>query len=141
MTQVETAKILAVLTAAYPNTYKSMTPKEAEAAVLVWAGQFADIEYDIVFMALQKAISKNKFPPTVSDVRENITSLHWEAYEVIQDGRRMGCSEEQLAEYIRIYDHTEKYRYSNNAGLELLDMMPYTNKALAAGATDERGIK
>lgn len=132
MTQTETAKILAVLTAAYPNTYKSMTPKEAAAAVLVWAGQFADIEYDIVFMAVQKAISTSKFPPTVSDVREKIRELHWEAYDAVQEGLRMGCSAEQLAEYQRIYDHTESYRY-NKSGPELRDMLPYTNKALAAG--------
>ena len=134
MTIKESAQILAVLTAAYPNAYKNMTEKEAAAVALVWAAQFADVHYNIVFMALQKAISTCKYPPTVCEVKEKISSLHWEAYEVLQQrdaGARVLTAEDR-AIYEQIYDSTAQFRY-NKSGPELKDILPYSQPMLLAG--------
>ena len=138
MTAKESAQILAVLTAAYPNAYKNITEQEAAAVALVWASQFADIPYDIVFMALQKAISSCKYPPTICEVKGKLSDLSWEAYEAIEnihrrekyttgetDGRR-------LQEYERIYELTNKYK-NRVAEPSLGSMLPYSQRALAAG--------
>ena len=135
MTTKEATQILAVLTAAYPNAYKNMSEMDAAAVALVWAAQFADVPYSIVFMALQKAISKSKFPPTVCEIKERISSLYWEAYEVIRDhetGQRR-LTEEDLAIYRHVYDSTSPYRY-NTSGPELKDILPYSQPMLLAGA-------
>lgn len=135
MTTKEAAQILAVLTAAYPNAYKNMSEMDAAAVALVWAAQFADVPYSIVFMALQKAISKSKFPPTVCEIKERISSLYWEAYEVIRDheaGQRR-LTKEDLAIYRHVYDSTAPFRY-NTEGPELKDILPYSQPMLLAGA-------
>ena len=116
MTAKESAQILAVLTAAYPNAYKNITEQEAAAVALVWASQFADIPYDIVFMALQKAISSCKFPPTICEVKGKLSDLSWEAYEAIENIRRRekyghgNTDDRRLQEYVRIYELTNKYK-------------------------------
>ena len=134
MTTKESAQILAVLTAAYPNAYKNMTEKEAAAVALVWAAQFADVHYNIVFMALQKAISTCKYPPTVCEVKEKISSLHWEAYEEIRahEAGARALTGEELTIYRQIYDSTAEFRY-NKAVPELKDILPYSQPMLLAG--------
>lgn len=138
MTTKESAQILAVLTAAYPNAYKNISEQEAAAVALVWASQFAEIPYDIVFMALQKAISTCKFPPTICEVKGKLSDLSWEAYEAIENIHRRekyrnGESDsQQLKEYVRIYELTSKFK-NRIAEPALGSMLPYSQRALAAG--------
>ena len=140
MTTKESAQILAVLTAAYPNAYKNMTEKEAAAVALVWAAQFSTVPYDVVFMALQKSISTCKYPPTVCEVKEKIGTIHWEAYEELRK-QQAGYSEltaEEEADYRRICDSTEQFR-NFNSGPELRDMLPHSRRMLTAA--DNRKIQ
>lgn len=82
MTKEEAIKILSILKAAYPNSYKGITKDEANGIIGIWAVQFIDIPYDIVSIAVQKAISTNTFPPTISEVKEKIHNLYGEAWEL-----------------------------------------------------------
>lgn len=118
MTQNEAEKILAVLAAAYPNAYKNMSDEEINGVVAVWAMQFAEMPVDIVFLALNKAISGCKFPPTISEIKQRITVLHWEAYEYISraesfhDMLERPFDHGKLQEYRRIYEETKPYEVS-----------------------------
>jgi len=103
----EAVKILAILTAAYPNAYKHMTPDEANGVVAIWAIQFADVPADIVFMALNKAISACKFPPSISEIKSRISAIHWEAYEAMNDKKLL---DKPIDEYKRIYEATMPYK-------------------------------
>lgn len=85
MTREEAIKILAVLKAAYPNFYKNMTKEEAKGTVNVWASQFVAFPYSAVSIAVQKLISTKTFPPTVSEVKERIRSLYWEAEGLLRN--------------------------------------------------------
>ena len=127
MTPKEAAQILALLTAAYPNAYKHLDEEGAATVALMWASQFSHIPYDIVFMALQKAISACKYPPTISEVKEKLGSLHWEAYEHMRTLKKG----EAYEEYRRIYDLTENHRY-NDDGPALPEMLQYSRQALTA---------
>lgn len=110
MTIEDTTMILAILKAAYPNSYKNMTKKEAMGVVSVWHMQFASIPPEIVMMALQKCISSCTFPPTISEVKKKISKIHWEAYEMLQeDCKPVLPEQEQTAEWI--YQQTRDYRY------------------------------
>ena len=107
MNRKEAAQILAILKAAYPGSYHGMTQKDAAGTVSVWAMQFAEVPANIVVLALQKCISVSKFPPTISEVKDKIQSLHWEAYE--------GMSDKYLSTEVRqrceaIYEATKEYR-------------------------------
>lgn len=83
MTKTETAQILAILKAAYPNSYKNLTTEDVKATVNVWAAQFASMPVAVVMVAVNKLISTNVFPPTITEVKERIRSLYWEAWEML----------------------------------------------------------
>ena len=105
MTKTETAQILAILKAAYPNSYKNLTTEDVKATVNVWAAQFANIPASVVMIAVNKLISTNVFPPTITEVKERMRSLYWEAWEMIDlhkrgfnelDARTLKATEEIL---------------------------------------------
>lgn len=79
MTQKEATQILAILKAAYPNSYRGMTKEEAIGTVNVWATQFINIPVDVVMIAVNKLISTNTFPPSIGEVKEKIRGLYFEA--------------------------------------------------------------
>lgn len=125
MTKHEAAQILAILKAAYPNSYKGMTQEEAMGTVSVWALQFADMPSDIVLMAVHKAISSSPFPPAISEVKNKLNELHWEAYELMDNRWGTESLPEHTKEQARaIYEATRKYKYSKSMGPTLNDMLP-----------------
>ena len=131
MTREETTKILAVLKAAYPNSYKNMSQKEALGTVAVWHMQFADMPVDIVMMAIQKMISCSKFPPSISEVKQKIQSIHWEAYEFLSNCiMRDMISEDEKKQYQRIYDATKGYKMDRMAEPSLSQMLPGGDRGL-----------
>ena len=79
MTRKEAIQVLAILKAAYPNSYKGMTKDEANGTVNVWATQFANFPAFVVMIAVNKLISTNTFPPSICEVKEKIRSLYYEA--------------------------------------------------------------
>lgn len=140
MTDIEAAQILAILKAAYPNSYKGMSDEAAMGTISVWALQFADISADIVLMAVHKAISSSPFPPAISEVKNKISALHWEAYELLDDRYRVAPLPDQTKQQARrIYEETSKYKHTkcleptlNEMLLETGSMnLPGSSKALA----------
>lgn len=79
MTREETIKVLAILKAAYPASYRNMSRDEANGTVMIWATQFARDPAQVVMMAVQKLIATNTFPPSISEVKSKIRSMYWEA--------------------------------------------------------------
>lgn len=110
MTKKEALFLLATLKAAYPNFYNNTTPEAAAGTVSVWCIQFADMPFEIVMMAVQKIISTNKFPPTISEIKAKISSIHWEASEVIHASIDI-CSPEIKEKYRCLYEATKGYKY------------------------------
>lgn len=88
MTRQEAIKILAVLKAAYPNFYKGMTKEEAQGTISVWATQFNSMPAAVVMLAVNKLISTNTFPPSISEVKERIRSLYWEAWTMLENHKK-----------------------------------------------------
>lgn len=124
MTRDETIKMLAILKAAYPNSYKGMTKDEANGMIAVWTMQFADMPADIVLMALNKLISTSQFPPAISEVKKKISNLHWEAYDMISDKTTAALlQDEEIAKYQRIYEITKRMKINTNLEPTLKEMM------------------
>lgn len=122
MTREETIKMLAILKAAYPSSYKGMTKEEANGTIAIWTMQFADMPADIVLMALNKAISTSQFPPAISEVKKKISTLHWEAYEMISTAKGE-LPKEEIAKYQRIYDITKRMKISTDLEPKLTEMI------------------
>ena len=109
MTKKEAIQILAILKAAYPNSYNNMTAEEATGTVAVWTMQFSELPADIVMMALHKLIATNRFPPSIAEIKDKIGALRWEAYEAIYTNSREQLPAPLLEQYKRVYAVTEKY--------------------------------
>lgn len=121
MNKKEAATILAILKAAYPNSYRNMTQEEAMGTISVWAVQFADMPADIVLMAVHKAISSSPFPPAISEVKAKLSAMHWEASGLLNAFLKPGKQEKEAAE--RICKATQKYGYSNSLEPSLESML------------------
>lgn len=131
MTKKEAVQILAILKAAYPSSYNGMTKEEASGTVAVWAMQFADMPVDIVMMAIQKMISCSKFPPSISEVKQKIQSIHWEAYEALSSyPMRDLISEDEKKQYQRIYESTKGYKMDRMAEPSISQMLPGGDRGL-----------
>jgi hypothetical protein len=79
MNKEETTFVLAIIKAAYPNSFKNMTDADARATVNVWQMNFSDVPADIVLIAVYKTISVSEFPPTVAAIRNKFRSIYIES--------------------------------------------------------------
>ncbi len=69
MTKAETAKILAVLAAAYPRFAVD------ELKLTVWHEMLGDIDYPLLAMAIKHCILQQTFAPSIAEVRSEAVKL------------------------------------------------------------------
>ena len=123
MTDKEAVQILAILKAAYPNSYKGMSKEEAKATATVWAVQFAEIPVQVVSIAVNKLISSSPFPPAICEVKNKLGALYWEAKEMLDSDMRAkkicseGLSEQKIAFYEAIKNATKDYKCANEPSI------------------------
>lgn len=129
MTKTETLQILAVLKAAYPNSYKSMTKEEARGTVAVWYTQLSTVPADLVLLALQKCISECKFPPSVCEVREQLRAMQSEADWMLRSNAAELLSEEAKMKFQRICDCA----VAPEMTLDMLSAAPLSQELLSSG--------
>jgi hypothetical protein len=77
----ETIKFLALVKLSYPNSYKDIDATTQKATVNMWHKKFENTPFKIVEMALDHFINVSKFPPTVADIREELTKIYYEALQ------------------------------------------------------------
>ena len=80
MTTNDMTKILAILKAAYPSSFKDLTKEEAMGIINLWTLHLKDMPVDIVSISVNRLIAKSKFIPTISEVLADLSSLYWDAY-------------------------------------------------------------
>ena len=124
MTRDEAIKTLSILKAAYPNSYRNMTKDEANGTINIWALQFVNIPFTVVSIAINKLIGTNTFPPTVSEVKEKIRGLHWEAWQIVNDFEVLGLGNEKTVEKAKtILKITEPMQSRFRNEISLVDML------------------
>lgn len=123
MTKKEALQILAILKAAYPSSYNGMTKEEATGTVAVWCMQFADIPAEIVMMAIHKLIATNKFPPSISEVKGKISTIHHEAAEMLYSNLGEFISDKERKQYEQIYKLTRDFKLAKMAEPPLHQLM------------------
>lgn len=135
MTKKEAVQLLAILKAAYPNSYRGMSKEEATGTVNIWSMQFANMPADIVLMALNKLIASSKFPPSIAEVKDKIGALHWEAYEYKRLQESLGI--EPPEQILRVYELTQGYRYGQSVEPSVAQMMTGAQLMLGAAETED----
>lgn len=123
MTDKEAVQVLAILKAAYPNSYKGMTKEEAKGTATVWAVQFANIPVEVVLIAVNKLIATSPFPPAICDVKKKFGSIYFEADEKIRINERMGGKDTKQIEFykmVREATASNKYNIEEPTILEVI---------------------
>lgn len=69
MTKIETAKLLAVLAAAFPRF------EVDDLKVQVWHEMLRDLDYSLVSLAIKKLISESTFAPAIAEVRKAVAEI------------------------------------------------------------------
>lgn len=134
MTREEAIKILAILKAAYPNSYRNMSKDEANGTVMVWQTQFANIPAEMVFIAVNKLISKSPFPPAISEVKDKIRGLYWEVWGILEQHRQHpSLSPKEEATYKRMFEICESMRNEAKQEPSLLELTTGGNQILIVG--------
>lgn len=141
MTRDETIKVLAILKAAYPNSYRGMTKEEANGTVAVWASQFANIPVNIVMIAVNKHISTNTFPPSINEVKERIRGLYWETWEMLDFHHRgfKKLDDKTVAQLEKIIEIVEPMRTREKLEPTLGELLEGYSGYLSGGGRD--GLK
>lgn len=77
MTKEETARILEILKATYPNSYKNMSADSLKLMVSLWYECFKDVPYKVVGKAIQSFVFEDdrEFAPNPAQVRNRVLSL------------------------------------------------------------------
>ena len=77
MTRNETAKILAVLKAAYPHAFKDITKVDAEAMLNLWTRQLERESMTEVSVAVDALIATRTdgYSPTIGEIKEQLRKL------------------------------------------------------------------
>ena len=129
MTREETIKVLAILKAAYPNSYKGMTREEAQGTVSVWAMQFAEFPVEVVLLAINKIIASSTFPPTISEVKEKMRGMYWELWGILKTNEVQDTlSDLQVKRYQSMLAAIEPLRASANNEPAISDIMVAYNQ-------------
>lgn len=75
MTEQETIKVLTVIVMAYPASTKFNDETSLKGMAAVWKDIFKDDNAKLVEMAVKKHISVNKYPPSISEIREQMFDI------------------------------------------------------------------
>lgn len=143
MTREEAIKVLAILKAAYPNSYRGMTKEEAHGTVAVWAAQFAKMPVSVVLIAVNKIISKNTFPPSINEVKDEIRGLYWETWQALNYHKRglEVLDDKTVAALEEIMRIVEPMQSRATASPTLCELLEEYSGYLTEGATDTRLLK
>jgi hypothetical protein len=134
VTREETIKILAILKAAYPNSYRNMSKEEANGTVAIWTMQFAQFPAELVMLAVNKLISSSPFPPAIWEVKDKIRGMYWEVWGILaEDNQYNKLTTDQRATYQRILDAIEPLRSTERPEPSIIELMGGNNKKLLGG--------
>lgn len=109
MNREHTIAILGILKTAYPRFYANMKKQEAEDTIALWQEMFNDTDPMIVTIAVKSLIAHLEFPPTIADVKKEISKMndsdktidYWnEAYKMICNGLYM--TDEEFKSHSRV---------------------------------------
>lgn len=75
MKHEETVKLIGLLVVAYPNYDKFRDEAHIRSTVSLWDQMFADDDFRLVQLALEKHIATSKWPPSIAELREIMADI------------------------------------------------------------------
>lgn len=131
MDRQETIGILAAIKAAYPSAFKDV---DAEATARVWHRSLQDLDTGLVATAVDALISRSKFAPAISEIREMVLDITSpaqisadEAWKILQKNMsKYGyyrMHEGKMALPIQIREAVDVFGYVNICNAENIDVI------------------
>lgn len=74
MTEKQTVEIVTTICMSYPS-FEKLGADAIKGMVRIWAMLFADDDYNLVQLAVAKHIATSKWPPSVSEIREQMVRI------------------------------------------------------------------
>ena len=111
MTKKEFAQFTMAMQTYFPK--EQLFPNEE--AMKLWYQEIKDIPLQILTLALRKWVNISKWSPSICELRSKITTIHWEAYEIISNTTALeSLSEEERKFYQWVYEQTKEYKHNRN---------------------------
>lgn len=121
MNKQETVKLLALIKVAFPTSYRDMDDATKKATVNMWASSFPEVPYQLMEQAFNHYRMRNKFPPTVAEMVEELGHIYYQALECANIHKNLG-NEAELNHFRAIMACTSRYKDPEN--LVSLQAMP-----------------
>jgi hypothetical protein len=109
MNNLEAMQLLAMVKLAYPNSYRDLDAKGAKATANMWEKSFPDVPYPIMEQAFNSLRMKLKFPPTVAEMADEISHLHYETARLGDIQRQIG-NHEAARQYYALSESISRFK-------------------------------
>ena len=120
MTFDESTTVLAIILANYQTHFKNFSEDNAMAVATTWSIAFADIPFEIVYIAVLRWIAEKEHPPKICQIKQEISrTLYYEAKDALDNHKKnKNLSEKAVAKYESIFEVAQQMR-SNKYELTL----------------------
>ena len=118
MNKQEAAKLLSLIKLSYPTAYRDIDKETASATVSMWAMSFPDVPYPIMEQGFNHYRLRNKFPPTVAEMVEELRHIYYQAQECALVNKSLG-NEDAVQQYKAIMAYTSRFKNDDVGGLNL----------------------
>lgn len=107
MKREEVVKLIGLLVVAYPNYDKFRDDNHIKSTVALWETMFADDEYKLVSLALEKHIATSKWPPSIAEIREIMADISLPGLLPVDEAWM--AVKKLMAVHERLYGETSDY--------------------------------
>lgn len=111
MNTVEAAELLAMIKTAYPSAYRDLDKAMTAATIKLWARSFPDVPLEVMEQAFNHYKFVSKFPPTVSEMTEELREINRQAQDGILVSLTVGNHD--MAARFRVLEECTR-RFKNN---------------------------
>ena len=118
MNKQEAAKLLSIIKLSYPTAYRDIDKETATATVNMWAMSFPDVPYPIMEQGFNHYRLRNKFPPTVAEMVEELRHIHYQAIEGALIHKNLG-NQELVDRFREVMACTQRYKDDDFGGLNI----------------------
>lgn len=141
MKHEETVKLIGLLVVAYPGYDKFRDEAHLRSTVALWDRMFADADFSLVQLALEKHIATCKWPPSIAELREVMADITLP--DLLPADEAWRAVSKLLSLHERLYGPTQDYlppAISEAVDTVGYDALREMNRAAARGQSAKVGL-
>jgi hypothetical protein len=141
MTGAQAAKLVGLMAVAYPSYDKFRDESHLRATVALWGQMFAEDDFSLVQLALEKHIATSKWPPSIADIRDILADITMPGLLPVDEAWR--AVQQLMRLHDRLYEPTDRYLPAPIA--QAVDTVGYDvlvalSRAAVCGKNDKAGL-